>query len=299
MPGHSRAPGNAQSGPMARLSDRHPRTAEGPWFVDTRCINCAASRHVAPGLLVEIDDSCVFERQPVTVDEIVAAWRAVEICPTRSIGAPAGLRPPIDVYPFAVEAGVYLCGHNARSSFGAHSWFVPRVGGNLLVDSPRYTRRLVDAFDAAGGIAAILLTHRDDVADAEQWAQRFGSAVYIHADDADAAPYATHVIDAAGPVDPFDGVTMIPVPGHTRGSVVYLVQQRWLFTGDSLAWDIARNHLIAFRDACWYSWTEQKQSLSRLIGHPFEQVFAGHGSWSPPLTVTRMRDELEALVTRM
>ena len=94
-------------------------------------------------------------------------------------------------------------------------------------------------------------------------------------------------------------MTVVPVPGHTRGSVVYLIDERWLFTGDSLAWDTDRNHLIAFRDACWYSWAEQKQSLHRLIGHDFEQVFAGHGSWSPPLNPEQMRTALETLVTRM
>jgi glyoxylase-like metal-dependent hydrolase (beta-lactamase superfamily II)/ferredoxin len=284
---------------MARPLDRHPRTAPGPWFVDTRCINCAASRHVAPGMLIETDDSCVFARQPNTPKEVQAAWRAVEICPTRSIGAPAGMRSAPDVYPWQVEPGVYLCGHNARSSFGAHSWFVPRQSGNLLVDSPRYTSRLVDAFDTAGGIAAILLSHRDDVADAEQWANKYGAAVYIHADDADAAPFATHIIEGDEPVDLDDGVTMIPVPGHTRGSVVYLVDQRWLFTGDSLAWDAGLKHLIAFREACWYSWAEQKRSLNRLTKHPFNQVFAGHGSWSPPLKPDHMRTELETLVAHM
>jgi glyoxylase-like metal-dependent hydrolase (beta-lactamase superfamily II) len=169
----------------------------------------------------------------------------------------------------------------------------------MLVDSPRYTSRLVDAFDAAGGIAAIVLSHRDDVADAEQWANKYGAAVYIHADDADAAPFATNIIEGDEPADLLDGVRMIPVPGHTRGSVVYLVDQRWLFTGDSLAWDADLNELIAFRDACWYSWAEQKRSLHRLTKHRFNQVFAGHGSWSPALNPDHMRTELETLVAHM
>jgi len=58
--------------------------------------------------------------------------------------------------------GAWRCGFNARSSFGAHSYFVARAFGNLLVDSPRYTTPLVKWFEATGGISGILLSHRDD-----------------------------------------------------------------------------------------------------------------------------------------
>jgi glyoxylase-like metal-dependent hydrolase (beta-lactamase superfamily II) len=253
---------------------------------------------VAPGLLVEVTDNCVFARQPTTPDELRAAWLAVEICPTQSVGAPTGLRAPAGLYPHEIEPGVYLCGYNARSSYGAHSWFVPRTSGNLLIDSPRCTRRLTDAFDTFGGLAAILLSHRDDVADAQQWAERYNADVYIHKSDADAAPFATHIIDNDA-TDIRDGVTMIAVPGHTRGSVVYSVDQRWLFTGDSLAWDPEQHQLIAFKEACWYSWPIQKASLTNLTHHQFAQVFAGHGSWSPPLSNDKMKLELDALIARM
>lgn len=36
---------------MARIDLVHPDNAEGPWFVDTRCIRCDAARHWAPGLI--------------------------------------------------------------------------------------------------------------------------------------------------------------------------------------------------------------------------------------------------------
>ena len=37
------------------MSKRHPANAPGDWFVDTRCTNCGAARHVATGLIVEPD----------------------------------------------------------------------------------------------------------------------------------------------------------------------------------------------------------------------------------------------------
>ena len=55
-----------------------------------------------------------------------------------------------------------------------------------------------------------------------------------------------------------------------RGSVVYLLENRYLFSGDSLAWSPARRDLTAFRDACWYSWKALKRSLARLVKYRFE-----------------------------
>jgi glyoxylase-like metal-dependent hydrolase (beta-lactamase superfamily II) len=73
----------------------------------------------------------------------------------------------------------------------------------------------------------------------------------------------------------------IPVPGHTRGHVVLLYRRKFLFTGDHLAWSPNRETLIAFRNACWYSWTEQTRSMEKLLDNysesGFEWVLPGHG----------------------
>jgi glyoxylase-like metal-dependent hydrolase (beta-lactamase superfamily II) len=37
------------------------------------------------------------------------------------------------------------------------------------------------------------------------------------------------------------------------------------------------NHLVAFRDACWYSWSELKISMQKLMDYSFEWVLPGHG----------------------
>ena len=57
------------------------------------------------------------------------------------------------------------------------------------------------------------------------------------------------------------GVVAHPVPGHTRGSVVFLVDEKVCFSGDSLAWSQERDDLIAFRGATWFSWKAQTDSL--------------------------------------
>ena len=266
---------------MARPDARHPDSVEGDWYADTRCIACDVARHYAPDLIVADDDGLsVVIRQPSTPAEEAAMWRATVACPTQSIGTVSRRRPPPDVFPWAVTDIVELLGHNDEASFGAHSYLVTRTGGNLMVDAPRWTCRLRDAIADRGGLAHVLLTHRDDVADAQRYAEEFSARVWIHHADASAAPFATDVVTGDEPVVIAEGVTMIPTPGHTRGSVVFLVDGELLFTGDTLHLDEARGRLDVFSGATWFSWDELAASMARLAHQArFRWVLPGHGKW--------------------
>ena len=286
---------------MARPLERNPAGAPGDWYVDTACYDCDAARHVAPGLIgTDEKGRSIFLRQPETPEEVEAAWRAVEVCPTRSVGNLRIRRPPRPPFPQDLGDGVFRLGHNADSSFGAHSYLVVRPGGNLMVDAPRWTRAVVGPIEERGGLSDILLTHRDDVADADRYAERFGARVWIHADDAVVAPYATDHVTGTDPVAVRDDVLAIPVPGHTRGSVLWLVDGHLLFSGDSLAWSPQRGRLTAFRDACWYSWDAQQRSLAGLAEGDvrFDRLFCGHG-WSHDAPADEFHDHLVDLVARM
>ncbi|HEX2022051.1 MAG TPA: MBL fold metallo-hydrolase [Candidatus Thermoplasmatota archaeon] len=269
----------------------------GGWFVDTTCIDCDVARQLAPGL-IEADERGLsyFARPPATPEEEAMAWRALLSCPTGSIGA-RGRKPPADAFPFEVAPGAFLLGYNSADSFGASAYLVPRPGGNLMVDAPRWVPALADAIERRGGVAHVLLTHRDDVADWDRYAARFGARVWIHKDDADAAPGASDVFRDEVEVAP--GVAALPVPGHTRGSAMFLVDDRLLFTGDSLAWSRELDDLHAFRDATWHSWEVQADALEKLAARAtFEWVLPGHGGRgrAPP---EEMRRRLRALVGRM
>jgi len=278
---------------------RNPDSAPGDWYVDTACIDCGASRHVAPGLVIEQNDKSAFARQPSTPDEQLAAWRAALVCPTASVRSETKQpRPRGPIFPQPITQNVWRCGFNARPSFGAHSYFVKRAAGNLLVDSPRFATELVKWFADAGGIDHVLLSHRDDVADADKYAERFGARVWIHREDRTAAPYATDLIEGESSRTIEPGVVAIPVPGHTRGSVVYLLDENVLFAGDSLAWSTKDHDLVAFRDACWYSWTALTASLRKLADYRFEWLLPGHG-WPIHLAADEMATRLRALVERM
>jgi hypothetical protein len=124
----------------------------------------AQPREVAPGLLVERGGKSVFARQPVTEDDTRAAWRAALLCPTASVGKEGRREQPPDLFPQEIERGIYRCGYNARSSFGAHSYFTQRKERNVLIDSPRSVAKLVEAFEHMGGLTDVLLSHQDDVA---------------------------------------------------------------------------------------------------------------------------------------
>ncbi len=88
------------------------------------------------------------------------------------------------------------------------------------------------------------------------------------------------------------------MPGHTLRSVLHLLDDRVLFSGDSLARSPRARDLVAFRDACWYSLTELTESLSKLAAYRFEWLLPGHG-WLAHLPAEEMSVRLIELVARM
>ncbi|MGB8510327.1 MAG: hypothetical protein WCD76_18260, partial [Pyrinomonadaceae bacterium] len=231
------------------------------------------------------------------------ALMALVACPTGSIGTTEthDARPGIDAFPELIDENIYFCGFTAESSFGAWSYLIVRpdlAGGNVLIDSPRYAGLLVKKLEALGGVRTLFLTHRDDVADHERYARKFGARRVMHADD-NAAHYGVEqIIEGACEVRLDDDIILIPTPGHTRGHTLLLYKGKYLFTGDHLAWSPSRETLTAFRSACWYSWEEQTRSMERLLDYSFEWVLPGHGRIHHA-PAAEMRVQLEACVKWM
>src|SRR5262249_27477714 len=156
-------------------------------------------------------------------------------------------RAVMDDFPLTIEEPVSYCGFNSPRSYGGNSYFVRRPDGNWLIDSPKFVRPLTRRIEALGGIADIFLTHRDDVADAAKFAEHFGARRIIHRLEQSAQPGAEVVLDGPEPVEVGRDLVAIPTPGHTAGHCVLLLQDRFLFTGDHLAWNRAQRRLEAFR----------------------------------------------------
>lgn len=266
---------------MANPNLRLAENITGTFFVDSTCIDCDTCRQLAPATFRDHGGQSSVYRQPETAEEAFLAQMAVVACPTGSIGASRTIntRTGIDAFPFQITDNIYYCGFNSEKSFGAWSYLIVRADEkrNILVDSPRFSKPLVGKIEFLGGISQIFLTHRDDIAEQERFAEKFKAKRIMHKDDGAVRLGAEHVIENGQVVFLDDELTVIPVPGHTRGSQVLLYQNRYLFTGDHLAWSPIRNSLTAFRNACWYSWAEQTRSMEKLLDYEFEWVLPGHG----------------------
>jgi len=99
----------------------------------------------------------------------------------------------------------------------------------------------------------------------------------MHAADGARRHAVESIIEGESAMRLDDELLVIPVPGHTRGSMVLLYKNKYLFTGDHLAWSPVRETLTAFRSACWYSWSELTRSMEKLLDYEFEWVLPGHG----------------------
>jgi glyoxylase-like metal-dependent hydrolase (beta-lactamase superfamily II)/ferredoxin len=264
---------------MADPSQRLPENVAGAFFVDSTCIDCDTCRQLAPATFGETGEFSFVHTQPRSAEEIRAAYRAVVACPTASIGAAdkGGVAEAVKDFPLELAPGIFYCGFNSRKSFGGNSYFVEHPAGNWLVDSPRYVEHLARRFEVAGGVRYIFLTHRDDVADADKYARRFGATRIIHRLELSSQPEAERVIDGSGQVELAPGFLAIPTPGHTRGHTVLLYRDEYLFSGDHMWWSRERGRLNASPGVCWYSWPEQVKSVKRLNRYSFEWVLPGHG----------------------
>ncbi len=267
---------------MANIQKRLPENVSGDFFVDSSCIDCDACRRIAPESFREFGEASVVYHQPVTIDETRRALMSLVACPTGSIGTLKrhNFRAGIDAFPVPIAENIYFCGFTAESSFGAWSYLILRPeseGGNVFVDSPRFATQLVKRIAAMGGIRKMFLTHCDDVADHARFAAKFGCERIMHAADGAKRLAIEHVIEGEEEVQLDRDLIAIPTPGHTRGHAALLYQNRFLFTGDHLAWSPERETLTAFRSVCWYSWDEQIRSMEKLLRYSFDWVLPGHG----------------------
>ena len=289
---------------MAEISERLPENAAGEFYVDSTCIDCDACRQIAPAVFARIDrkqQSYVY-RQPGGEQEAHRALMALVACPTASIGtvhktsAAAAARS----FPEPIEAEVYYCGYAAESSFGASSYFIRRPGGNVLVDSPRAAGPLIKRLRELGGVRWLFLSHRDDVADHAKLADAFGCERILHrADITRDTSGVERIIEGVEAVRLDEDLTVIPVPGHTRGSAALLYRDAFLFTGDHLWGTDEQDALEMSRGVCWYSWPEQVKSLARLLDYRFRWVLPGHGRRLRTESPEEMRGKVVELLAQL
>lgn len=266
---------------MAHLNQRRSQNVSGDFYVDTTCIDCDTCRWMAPQVFNRVGEQSAVHHQPTNETERLAALQALLSCPTSSIGT---IEKPQDIkiaqlsFPIPVEENVYHCGYHSEKSFAAASYFIQLPAGNILIDSPRFTPPLVKRLEKMGGISYMYLTHRDDVGDHQQFAQHFQCQRILHEKEISASLGDVEIqLTGFEPFELTPDLLIIPVPGHSQGHTVLLYKNKFLFTGDHLAWSVRLQQLYAFKDYCWYSWAEQIKSMVQLADYSFEWILPGHG----------------------
>lgn len=268
---------------MARPSLRLEANVPGAFYVDSSCIDCGTCWQWDPAHFAPDAATARVQRQPVGDEETRRALLALQACPVAAIGAPADLLrlTPSDGFPALLThhpAGdVHYCGWASRKSYGASSYLVVRPGGNVLIDSPRFNAPLARRIAVLGGLAAIVLTHRDDVADHGRWAAHFRCPRWIHQADADVAPEAEHLLEGQQDLLLAGDLRLIPTPGHTTGSIVALLGGQILFSGDHLWWSESAQAVVASRRYCWWDWPSQVASVQKLQELDVRWLLPGHG----------------------
>jgi glyoxylase-like metal-dependent hydrolase (beta-lactamase superfamily II)/ferredoxin len=265
---------------MASAARRLPTNVAGDFFVDATCIDCDTCRWMAGETFDRAEEQSRVHRQPSTGAAIARAERALLACPTGSIGTESkhDLGAARAGFPLLVAEDVYHCGYHSEKSFGATSYLIARPaerGGNVLVDSPRWNQGLVRRLEELGGVRTLFLTHVDDVAEHARLAAHFGCERVMH--ERDAVSGVERLLAGDAPLALDAELTVIPTPGHTAGSACLLYRERFLFTGDHLAWSESRGHLCAFRTATWFDWATQIRSMELVARQRFEWVLPGHG----------------------
>ncbi len=263
------------------------------WYVDDRCMNCDVARQFAPDLIENVGGTSVVVRQPETEAELKDLHAAAFACLSRSIRHPdKRLDPALDPFPMELDDNLFHCGHNSRQTAGANSFLLRRDTGNLMIDTPRFSKELADRYEKLGPVSDVLLTHRDHAAHGREYADRYGARLWIHEGDLDSRPDADVIIRGLDPVEVTPSVIVHPLPGHTRGSVLYVADDKYCFTGDSFYWSRTLDDLEVAENVTWYDIRVLAASLARTAPKiRFEWVLAGHGD--------RMRRPADEMAARM
>ena len=267
-------------------------------YVDSTCIDCDTCRWLQPNFFTRKGDQSAVYKQPQTREERLEALKAVTACPTGSIAmkeaTPEERKIARDSFPLPIE-GVentyYLYG--SRYTFGCAAYLVVRPNGeSVMFDCPRFNEKLaksIEKLTGVGGVKYLVMSHRDDVAGHDKWAKRLGCKRILHQADVSSSQKTDEVeiqltdeafgengkgfweLDA-------DGLKVISVRGHTRGSIaLYDTKTLALFTGDHVMGRRITGRLGAGSRYNQDSWQRQIDNVAKLEEIEFRAVLPGHG----------------------
>lgn len=287
---------------MANVQNIVKQNVDGAFFVDKTCISCSNCRDLAPANFHDAGEFFAVFNQPEDSMQTAQSLDALVCCPVGAIGIKSenknqfDLKKAIESVPKEIATSngkVFYLGFNSPDSYGGKAYFIKSKSGNWMVESPKFTRHLVEWIQLQGGLDYIFLSHRDDVAQASEYAKKFGAKRIIHREDLDAEPGSEIVIEGIEPVRYGLDLIIIPQPGHTKGHCMLLFDEHFLFTGDVLTAD--KEGKLAQGKYCWYSWKVQQESLKRLTAFNFSTTLPSHGQ-GVSATTEEMMAQLKAII---
>ena len=154
------------------------------------------------------------------------------------------------------------------SGVNSHAYLLVQESGNILFYSSDISGDFAQ-IESLGGIAFQYLSHRDEAGAPHAEIKRlFGSKLCCHRLEEPAISRYTPVDDLFDERETrFGNIEIIPTPGHTNGSVCFLVRsthgQTYLFTGDTIymndgKWEVRINRFS------WGAKSEIRKSLLLL-----------------------------------
>lgn len=268
---------------MANHELQNKHNMPGPLFVDTSCIDCGTCFHIAPNIFHEQNNLSFINKQPEGLSEWTQTKEAILSCPTNSIGVqhpPHEFKDAPLTLPRHITDTIYFCGYTSVDSYGATAYLIKTSEGNILIDSPRFNTHLVREIEKMGGVKWMFLSHIDDVADHQKFHDHFNCIRIIHEEDLqEVTKNCEMILKGKENVELLPDIQIIMTPGHTRGHMVLHYKNQYLFTGDHLFYDFEASNVYASKNVNWYSWTEQVQSIRKLIDLNVDWIFPGHGGW--------------------
>ncbi len=161
------------------------------------------------------------------------------------------------------------------NGFGVNAYIVHAPEGDIIVDAGAEPQKILGAL--RNPVAAILITHghADHVGALEDVRRETGATVYMHPYDAENAGVTNYepLQDGEGMALAGQGVYVLHTPGHTPGSVSFLVGS------DQIVGDLILPGSVGRTDRANASWEEIEVSLRRVMPYwePSTRLYAGHG----------------------
>lgn len=162
----------------------------------------------------------------------------------------------------------------------------------VLIDTGGGFGKITDYLESTGKIAvAVLFTHGhfDHITDAYKW-QKCGAELYIHALDAEMLEGKHNLAEEMGLTLPYvkadvivnDGDVLnfgfikfkvIHTPGHTKGGVCYELDDKYLFSGDTVFY-----HSYGRTDFYGGDFNELENSVKKILNTDIDKIiYPGHG----------------------